>query len=514
MLSKTKKQFISLYHIDNQVKVGYQVYEKNKLVVNQNSSLLSSKEKLPKELEMIFASKQNEIKESYISTLINCTNEKIIPKSDGFNEDNFASSYLNDEYNVIVPKLEIVKVAHFFGNAGIDFIFSPLQVLHSLFLENPSHDTLNVLLYGDKILLLMINKNNSINYGIDYLTKFSEISESEYFDGELNEQKLFDEIYYLEVLAKISLFLNSISLSVSKISIFYDLKQFSNDDLSKLQDFFNIEVTYKKANISDRLLEFSMSKDKHKSYILPRHKKSSNTLTLGILGSVVSGILVFGLVYFINAVFNSSEPQKTEISKPKQLMSDLPNHLIQNQKLVGELNFLFETIPLNVTLNSVTINSKGSVLECEFATKQSYKTQMQKNLLRFYKISKVEFRPENGDALGVVVNEEKIDLNATAESFQVYKYPKKFDTKTAQATFATLLPNNAKVSLQAQMDEGKFQTFAYDVNFVVTSPKEFFDFVDSISKIGYSILLSEPVSFIKAENGIEIKTMILFNQPK
>lgn len=31
MLSKTKKQFISLYHIDNQVKVGYQVYEKTNL---------------------------------------------------------------------------------------------------------------------------------------------------------------------------------------------------------------------------------------------------------------------------------------------------------------------------------------------------------------------------------------------------------------------------------------------------------------------------------------------------
>lgn len=514
MLSKTKKQFISLYHIDNQVKVGYQVYEKNKLVINQNSAILSSKDKLPKELEMIFVAKQNEIKESYVSTLINCVNEKIIPKSQNFNTENFASIALSDEYNVVVPKLEIVKVAHFFGNAGVDFIFSPLQILHSLFLENPSNDTLNVLLYGDKIIFLMLNKNDSINYGTDYLTKFSEVSQSEYFDDEIGEQKLYNEIYYLEVLSKISIFLDSISSKVSKVSIFYDLKQLSNENLSSLESFFDIEISYKKANILDHLLDFSMSKEKYKSYILPRQKKISNTLTLGILGAIASGIVAFGLVYFINSFLDSPKPKITQSAKPKIITASLPNHVIQNQKIVDELNFIFESIPLNVTLNSVTINSKGSVFECEFITQKTYQAQMQKHLLSYYGNSKVEFKRENGELLGVIANDVKPDFNSTEPNLQVYKYSKKFDAKSALATFENLLPKNGQISLQAQMDDGKFQTFAYNANFVITSPKEFFDFIDALNKSGYSILLSEPTSFVKAENGIEIKTMILFNQAK
>ena len=169
---------------------------------------------------------------------------------------------------------------------------------------------------------------------------------------------------------------------------------------------------------------------------------------------------------------------------------------------------------MNVTLNSVTINSKGSVFECEFITQKTYQAQMQKHLLSYYGNSKVEFKRENGELLGVIANDVKPDFNSTEPNLQVYKYSKKFDAKSALATFENLLPKNGQISLQAQMDDGKFQTFAYNANFVITSPKEFFDFIDALNKSGYSILLSEPTSFVKAENGIEIKTMILFNQAK
>lgn len=513
MFSKQKQQFISLYQVDNQLKIGYQVYERHKLLINQTSSVLSSKERLPKELEMIFEAKQSEIKESYISTLIDCKSEKLILATQTFDSDKFAMIELSDEYKIIAPKIEVVKTAHFFANAGIDYVFSPAQILRNLFLEHPSNDTLNILLLNDKIHIMHISKDNKIIYVTEKMTKFSDISKSEFFDSEINEQKLYDEIYYLEILAKISSVIEANQLNIYKLSIYYDIKQLSSADLQNFEDYFAVATSYKKANILDSILHLITSKQKHKSYVIPRSKKSSKVLAIGIIGAIFSGMLAFFAVYFVNAMFEN-EPVKKVQAKPIVKTAILPSHKTINESLIKELNFLFDSIPASATLNSVVINSKGSVLECDFANKIAYQKEMNGRLLLFYQKSKIDYKSAKSPYFAIVANEVKLDANMTAGQTKEYKYEKKYDEQTAQKIISGLLSKNAKIEFQTQMDNTKFSTFVYKVQFLITSPKEFFDFVESLNRLNYSIHLSEPVSFSKSENGIEIQTMVLFNQAK
>ena len=513
MFSKQKQQFISLYQVDNQLKIGYQVYERHKLLINQTSSVLSSRDRLPKELEMIFESKQSEIKESYISTLLDCKAEKLIRSNEAYDTEKYAIIELSDEYNVIVPKIEVVKTAHFFANAGIDYVFSPAQVLRNLFLENPSNDTLNILLLNDKIHIMHISKDNRIIYVTEKMTKFADVSKSEFFDSEINEQKLYDEIYYLEILAKISSVVELNQLNVYKLSIFYDIKQLSSSDLKNLEDYFAVATSYKKANILDSILHLVTSKQKHKSYVIPRSKKASKVLAIGIVGAILSGIMAFFAVYFVNMMFES-EPQKKIQPKQQVQIATLPNHKAINDALIKELNFLFDSIPMSATLNSLVINSKGSVLECDFANKTAYQVDMNKRLLLFYQKSKIDYKSTKSPYFAIVANETKLDANTTKDKSKEYKFEKKYDAQASEKILSGLLSQNARIEFQTQVDNAKFSTFVFKVQFLITSPKEFFDFVESLNKLNYSVHLSEPVSFSKSQNGIEIQTMVLFNQVK
>ena len=462
---------------------------------------------------MIFESKQNEIKESYISTLLDCKSEKLIHSDESYDTEKYAMIELSDEYNVIVPKIDVVKTAHFFANAGIDYVFSPAQVLRNLFLENPSNDTLNILLLNDKVHIMHISKDNKIIYVTEKMTKFADVSKSEFFDSEINEQKLYDEIYYLEILAKISSVVELNQLNVYKLSIYYDIKQLSSSDLKNLEDYFAVATSYKKANILDSILHLVTSKQKHKSYVIPRSKKASKVLAIGIVGAILSGILAFFVVYFVNMMFEG-EPQKRIQPKQQAQIATLPNHKLINEALIKELNFLFDSIPASATLNSLVINSKGSVLECDFANKTAYQADMYKRLLLFYQKSKIDYKSAKSPYFAIVANETKLDGNLTKDKNKEYKFEKNHDAQDSEKILSGLLSQNARIEFQTQIDNIKFSTFIFKVQFLITSPKEFFDFVESLNRLNYSVHLSEPVSFSKSQNGIEIQTMVLFNQSK
>lgn len=507
-----EQQFITLYQTENQIKVGYKVFDKDKLLINQNSTVLSNKDKLPKELELIFQSKAKEIKNSFISTIISSTKEQLINSKDSYNSEDYLACDLNDDYKIIVPKEEISKIESYFGLATVDYIFSPIQILYQHFLDNPSTDTLTIFLFDDKLYALYIDKSGTIKYFFEKMTDFLELSKSNFYENEIKEQKLYDEIYYLEVFSKIKEIIKQLNIRINKISIYYDVKQLSPDDIFNLKKSFAIDISYKNGNILETLFFLSQTNHKSKSYIQPKLKKKSNFIFVAAAGVLITLGIAGSLVYYFDGA-DTPKPKKQVAETIKYLKASLPNHTIINERLIKEINFVFESIPQEATLKDVNITEVGSKLNCEFAKKDIFTSQLKDRFALFYKNTNVNFSSSKAPFTGTIINDIKHDnILPSVKATKDYQYTNTILTEDATKIITTSSIPNSTVTFENIYNSTTYQTFNYRIKSIVVSPKEFFDFVDVLNKSKYSINITYPISFKRSKNGIEIDMKVQFNQ--
>lgn len=273
--------YINVIKLPNQLKLDYKLIKKNSIVKTEQASFLVYDETMTKDILFKLESLQKEDKNCYISTILN-TDEQFICNNDELskynsNEYDFISLY--NKTTIVTPKNTVFETKHYFEKSGIDYIFSPYQILTHYILDNPAKNNVVILIIANIVYIMITDSNASIIYNvIKKLTPFDDIKNSQFYDDEIKGQKLFDEIYFFELQDIIKEVLeefyakNPKSDFLEKINILHTLKQLDNDEIVTLKETFAMDVSYHPISLDNYIYELVNSKNNKKSFISPRKK--------------------------------------------------------------------------------------------------------------------------------------------------------------------------------------------------------------------------------------------------
>ena len=524
MFTSKESLYINVIKYDSQLKLDYKKI-KNEQIIDTNSSVfLVSEDILPTDIAQKLNTSQEENDFTYLSTLLISDTTKLVPKSLSSKIKDCEIAKFNNEFDIAVLKTTLFETKNFFTKTGIDYIYSAFHIMNLRLQKNVCKNELLLFLLNNKAFVIIVDQNGVIVFHkTEDLPTFESIKKTHFYEDDIDGQKLFDEIYYLELNQIIHNILESFyekknDVFVEKITILYVLKHLSNEQIEQLNDELMLQVEYHPVNVDEEV--FELSKDKHlkKSFTKPRRKvkkRNYNNLSAFILLL----LLIFGAYSFFKLVSEKkigTEKPKIE-SKIVEKISDLPDHVFLNDKIDKKITAIFDAIDYDVILKELTLNQNSLELKGEFLKEDTFTSSLKPKLDILYETSEYT----------IFGDEKKVNIEATVVSKiekplinTVYKTNiKKYITdelllaERVSEQLKILLPENSILKLASTTDEGIYK-YNYNVNILVKEPKQFFDLINVLNNELYSINISYPLSMIRTELGIEIEFNLEFNQLK
>lgn len=517
---KAESQFINIIKYESQLKINYKKLNNDEIVSANQASFLLHDNILSKDIIFKVSNLKEDVLKTYISSLILSSKEKIVQKSYIYDKEEYFSSKLNNDYSLLIEKSKLFEVEHYFKKIGFDYIFSPFQILNMHNEQNPSLNSLSVLIIDYHVYTIIINENNKIVYSnINKLSSFEDIKSSNFYTDDLEAQKLYDEIYYLEltnfIKEIISLYYSKKNVSfIDKITILYRQKQLSSSQIENFKNDILLDVNYHKISIDESLYELSRVKDSSlKSYVKPKEKKVSY-FKFFVAISLTFIITALSYIFYDrnqNTYINEETIKQENIIKEKIL---LPNHIVKNRMIQKTLLKHFDTIPYNVVLKKLTINNTSSELVCELLNNSTYIKVMRPRFLIDYRISNVEYFNSEDIVKEVLITNSKKIFSKNKYNIKLPNYisdefiPIKRVTEQLKNTF----PNNSNIKFLSSF-KSVVSTFNYEISLSVSNPMEVFDLIENLNEELYSINISLPLSMELNDNDeIKVKLLLQFHQ--
>jgi hypothetical protein len=513
-----KKQYINVITNANQLKVDYQVLDDNgNILSNEKSIFLQNQDHLSEDAIFKITSLEQNVSNTYISTLLYNDSQKIIQNNDPSIE-HFSTAYLNDTQNIACDKNLLFEIEHYFSRSGIDYIFSPFNILY-LHCIQTSTNRLNALILENKIYFMIIDDNNKVIFSLlKNMTSFEDIKNSSFYEDEIDRQKLFDEINFLEtqkyITEAIELFYQNHKVFLTNIDILYTLKQLNNDHIQKLEKSYEMTINYRQISVDESLYDLAMHYP-NQSFIkkrenIPTIKKSSNITII----AVISSIIAIALVYFLSLQNKPVKIKKQPIKTQKVIKADLPNHINKNNKIKEHIKALFETIPYSMVIDEITITKDSSTIIGTLLNKNIYLTEIQPQLLKLYANSVITYSDETKQTLvNITINNKLLKKQPNIKVVKTPEYiiDEFIPQQQIIEQIKMLLPKNSIVTYKTKYI-AKFTTFNFMVSSVVNSPKEFFDIINNLNNELYSLHISYPINMRKTPEGIEVNFLLQFHQ--
>lgn len=521
--------YINAIKYKSQLKINYKKLNGNEITETNNSTFVVKDDILGRDIATKINTKQSEVNDTYISTLLLQEDVKLLKKSQIKPKD-YVSTSLNNDFDIAVSKNTLFETKNFFEKCGVDYIFSAYHILNLHIEQNPCQNNLVVLLFNNQAFCFILNTKGEVVFErrVD-ITPFEEIQESKFYENELLGQKLYDEVYALELNEIIKNIIEdfykiSKNIFIEKISLLYNIKLVSEEQIEQISDELMLETTYHPISVDEELFELSKDKHKNKSFIKPRIKPSDSLKSIFFAIVLVLAIVAIGYQFVpINNFIGKKEEKtseqvikKEEIKKP--ILVTLPNHIEANSFVETRVLKLFEFIPYDVVLNELIIDEDSCELSINLLNKDTYIKILQPDLLKIYKNSKINFNESdnNSPILEAVItadnlNEKFVPMNKEYKDIYIQNEFMPIIRVTEQIKI--LFPENTIVSFKSS-SKGKFTTFNYLINVVIEKPLEFFNIINRISNELYSINISYPITFIKTAAGIEVEFILQFHQPK
>ena len=243
MFSKDS-QYISVLKLDTQLKVDFKKLKNENLDLSEESTFIIHDEILTKDIASKLNQWQKNIHKTYISTLCLCDDEKIINKTNKKLQE-YKKASLNSSFDVVVKSSKLFEVEHYFEFTGLDYIFSPFQILNLHLEQNPTSNSLIVFTVSNYVYIIIVNELNRIVYNKIYkLTDFKDIKNSHFYTSDVVGQKLYDEVHFLELEQNLNETIelyyktNPQTQFVEFINIFYNVKQLQDEQLDALSSLF------------------------------------------------------------------------------------------------------------------------------------------------------------------------------------------------------------------------------------------------------------------------------------
>jgi hypothetical protein len=530
MFSKSS-QYISIIRYYNQLKFDYKLLVNDDIVKTEQSSFVVNDNIISQDvLYKLKVLEQNE-PQTFIATLCDTVDQKLMLKSELVNEESYAVVGLNSEYNVALDKSMLFETKHFFEASGIDYIYSPFHILNLHCEQNPSASTLNGLILNNSLYIVILNETNQIvYYGIEGLTSFEEIQKSNFYDNEIFGQKLFDEIYYFEIENIISSVLEKFyatkeKVFIDKVTILHMIKQLNDEQINRLHKELYIHVNYHPISVDDYMYELAKQPKKiQKSFVKPRKKEKSKFVLTTLI--VLSLLITFSAFYFYSYMSVKKEDIKEEIllekdkaaqelerQKQKALNPTLPNHVLKNSIVQQRVLRLFELIPYSVVLDELELDTTDSKMKVTLLEDDIYIKEMQPKLLQQYKFSSIQFEElQSTSALKAVIsNSELMPVSIKQENLPIYSKNGFLSKQEVESHVASALGEDVMFVFQSDF-QSDITTFNYEVIMTHKEPKEFFALIERLNKEKYSINISYPIFMKKIDNMIHTSFILQFNQ--
>lgn len=518
--------YINAVKYDTQLKLDYKKLSNEEIIDTDNSVFLVDTDLLPLDIAQKLNSSQEEIDNTYISTLLINDTTKLVPKSISAKLKDCEIAKFNNEYDIAVLKTTLFETKNYFVKTGIDYIYSAFHLINLHIDKNISRSEFIVFLFNSKAFIVILDAAGIIVHNtILDLACFDTIKKTHFYDDDIDGQKLFDEIYYLELNEIIHNTLNAFyekknNVFVEKVTILYVLKQLSPEQIEQLAEDLLLKVEYHPINIDEEIFELSRDKHLKKSFIKPRKKKKKRNYTnlYIFLFIVLVGFLAYQV--YLRVDFNELFKKETvsektaDIEKIENIL-ELPDHIALNDQIEQRVRSIFETIPNEVYLKELKIEKNILELKGNFLNEAAFATSLKPKLNKLYK--EVVYSTSSNDKKvnidGVVLSRNDIELNKTYKKYDKQYLTDEFmalDRVTEQLKI--LMPIDSIIKFNTTASNSTITRFVYSVNILVKDPREFFDMIDVLNNELYSIHIAYPISMVKTQAGIEIEFVLVFNQ--
>ncbi|MDD2895618.1 MAG: hypothetical protein PHG81_06300 [Aliarcobacter sp.] len=522
--------YINAVKYDTQLKLDYKKLS-NEAIIDTNSSVfLVDNDLLPLDIALKLNSSQSEIDNTYISTLLINDTTKLIPKALSSKLKDCEIAKFNNEYDIAVLKTTLFETKNYFVKTGIDYIYSAFHLINLHIDKNISRSEIIVLLFNSKAFIVILDAAGIIVHNtILDLACFDSVKKTHFYEDDIDGQKLFDEIYYLELNEIIHNTLNNFyekksNTFVEKVTILYVTKQLSQEQIEQLGEDLLLKVDYHPINIDEEI--FELSKDKHlkKSFTKPRKKKTKRNYTNLYIALFILAVAFLAYQVYLKVDFKGLYEdyfkkevtiEKAQDVKKIENVLELPNHVNLNDRIEQRIKAIFETIPEDIVLNELKIDKNILELKANFLRENSFANSLKPNLDKLYK--NILYNTLSTDKKvkvdGVVLAKEDIDLNKTYKSYDKEYLTDEFmalDRVTEQLKI--LMPVDSIIKFNATTSSSNITRFVYSVNILVQDPSEFFDMIEVLNNELYSIHIAYPISMLKTEAGVEIEFVLVFNQ--
>ncbi len=518
--------YINAVKYDTKLKLDYKKLNNEEIIDVNNSVFLVDNDLLPFDIAQKLNSSQHEIDSTYISTLLLNDTTKLVPKAISSKLKDCEIAKFNNEFDIAVLKTTLFETKNYFIKTGIDYIYSAFHLINLHIDKNISRSEIIVFLFNSKAFIVILDAAGIIVHNtILDLACFDTIKKTHFYEDDIDGQKLFDEIYYLELNEIIHNTLNTFyekknNIFVEKVTILYVLKQLSQEQIEQLGEDLLLKVEYHPINIDEELFELSRDKHLKKSFIKPRKKKKKRNYTnlyifLFILVVAILAYQVYLRVDFNNFFKSETASSKTiDIQKIEEVL-ELPDHLTLNDQIEQRVKSIFDTIPNEVFLNELKIEKNILELKGNFLNESVFATALKPNLSKLYKdiVYSTSSSDKKVNIDGVVLARNEIELNKTYKTYNKEYLTDEFmalDRVTEQLKI--LMPIDSIIKFNTTASNSTITRFVYSVNILVKDPIEFFDMIGVLNNELYSIHIAYPISMLKTKAGIEIEFALVFNQ--
>lgn len=520
MFSKEESLYINTIKYDTQLKLDYKKLNNGEIINASNSIFLVDDEILSHDIAHKLNTSQDEVANTFISTLLISDTTKLIPKGKGHKLKDCEISHFNEDYDIAVLKTTLFETKHYFEKTGIDYIYSAFHILNLHLEQNICKNQLMLFLFNNKAFLLILDETASIVYSqtID-LPTFESVKKTHFYEDDIVGQKLYDEMYSLELNEIIHNTLDKFyekasTTFIDKVTILYTVKQLSEEQIEQLSEELLLKIEYHPINIDEEIFELSKDVHQKQSFIKPRKKKDSSKVFNNLFIVVFFIAAFFGIYKLYTTIDTPKETTSTETIKKS---IELPDHINKNDKIEKKVKAIFETIPYDVILNELKLDGDVLAIKGTFLTNDTFIKSLKPELEKFYKTIDIEFEnPNKKTSLnGTVIARDFVEL----ENVEYKKYIDKYiideflPISRVTEQIKILMPDDTIVKFKSSQNN-EVTKFNYTVNIIVKTPSEFFKIIEMLNNELYSVNMTYPISMLKLEDNIEIEFGLVFNQPK
>ncbi|OCL83332.1 hypothetical protein [Arcobacter porcinus] len=512
--------FINLIKQQNQLKIEQKKFKKDSVDKISSSTYLINEDVMPVNI----ATKINQIQEngnSYLSTLLLSDTTKIVPKKSARVKDCTICDF-DLRHDIVVLDTTLFETKNFFAPCGIDFIYSAFHIMKQHIVRHSSRSEMLLFIYNSRAYILIVDKHSNIIFNeVVPLLSFDTVKKTHFYEDDLEGQKLFDELYFMELNNLIQNVLLNFhkqreDIFVQKISLLLPLKNLSKEQINVLSQELKLKIDDYAIDIDSELDILTKENLGISSFIKPRAKKVKNDPRYIILVFLFA-ILFYGAYFILKDIDFVQLAEKLDLIKSeKTLKVDLPNHIENNENIIFKIKNIFDTIPLKVKIESFKLDK--SSLELELISKDETNLKLlTSSLNNLYKDLNIDKKDDKNEDFFV-----NISLKNEIKDENIHKNISKIDyiiddiitLENIEEQLKTILKDGSELSFVKKDELSLINKFTFLVKSEIEDPNELFEMITKINSELYSINISYPISIKQDENGLLSEFYIGYFQKK